>query len=401
MRVFFLLISICFCSLIFMLVDGTAKDDTFAGKWYAILSAPAGELPFELSFQKDGNNYSGELNDGHHRVKLQNFKLEEGRLSFGIDDSRVRFVVERRGDQMAGAWTRAGSSVSQLSFTAARTPSIVKSSRNASDFAGEWHCVRKEDGKETPITLVVRVEGSGIEGTGIDPTGDFGSMVGRIVADRLVLTRFDGQSLSFISAALEGDQLNVIATRSPGSKFSMTGVRKGARLLLPDPSSVAKVNSISFNFPDPKGDVVRFPGDRFKGKAVIINIMGTWCPNCHDETPLLIELYNKYHNRGLEIVSLAFEAHATEDEDREAIERYKRSRNIPYPILYAGKVDGGGPANGIPGLEQFAGYPTNIFINRQGRILSTHTGFWGPATGEKHLIVKREFEEAVKRIVEE
>jgi thiol-disulfide isomerase/thioredoxin len=39
----------------------------------------------------------------------------------------------------------------------------------------------------------------------------------------------------------------------------------------------------------------------------LVNITGSWCPNCHDEAPFLAEVYNKYHDRGLEIVALSFE----------------------------------------------------------------------------------------------
>jgi thiol-disulfide isomerase/thioredoxin len=383
-------------------INVSSNDDGFEGRWFATLKAAAGDLPFELKFKKDGNLYSGELEDGHHSVKLQAFKLEGGRLSFGIDDSRVRFELERKGEQIIGKWIRAGSSKVELQISAARTlQTSTNVLRSAADFAGEWHCVTKNaDGKETPITLIVRIDGTHIEGTGIDPTGDFGLMTGRISGDRLILTRFDGQTLSYVSAAIEGEQLLAIATSSPSTKFSMSGLKKGAKLLLPDPQSVARVSSgLNFSFPDISGKSIVFPGEQFKGKVVIVNIMGTWCPNCHDETPLLIQLYKKYHQRGFEIISLAFEAHATESEDLKAIAYYKQSRKIPYTILYAGKTEGGGPAKKIAGLEQFAGYPTNIFIGRDGQIASTHTGFWGPATGEKHMVVKREFEETVKRLI--
>jgi thiol-disulfide isomerase/thioredoxin len=403
-RIFF---SILFVTLLLTIAPKASErpaGEGFQGHWYATLKAAAGELPFELVLHKKGEGYSGELEDGHQRVKLQNFKLEGERLSFGIDDLRVRFELERRGEELTGTWKRIGTSSVKLPFTAGLLqPVSASSTRPASDFSGEWHCVTKgADGKETPITLIVRVDGKRIEGTGIDPTGDFGSMTGRIIGDRLVLTRFDGQTLSYVSAGIDGEQLQATATRSPSSQFTMAGVRKGAKLLLPDPLSVAKVsNGLSFSFPDPDGKTVVFPGDRFKGKAVIVNIMGTWCPNCHDEAPLLVELYNKYHRRGLEIVSLAFEAHATETEDLLAIKRYKSSRKIPYTMLYAGKTEGGGPAKRVAGLEQFGGYPTNVFIDRDGKIVSTHTGFWGPATGEKHKTVRHEFEETVKKLIGE
>src|ERR1044071_4089915 len=98
--------------------DGQASEKVFEGKWYAILKAPAGEVPFELKIHKQGDKYSGVLEDGNYKAELQDFKFEGGRLFFGIDDARIRFEVEQHGDQLTGTWTRKGTSTSQLSFVA-------------------------------------------------------------------------------------------------------------------------------------------------------------------------------------------------------------------------------------------------------------------------------------------
>ena len=71
-----------------------------------------------------------------------------------------------------------------------------------------------------------------------------------------------------------------------------------------------------FSFPDLSGKIVSNTDDRFRGKVVIVSISGSWCPNCHDEAPFLVELYRKYHGQGLEVVSLSFEeAGAAEESD--------------------------------------------------------------------------------------
>ncbi|MEW6730782.1 MAG: TlpA disulfide reductase family protein [Acidobacteriota bacterium] len=407
MRVFYRLTFIGLLALVLLTgVSADERDRTtialFEGRWYARLQAPAGEFGFELQLSQAGGQFSGVVEDGHHRTTLQDFQLQAGKLTFGIDDARVRFELERSGDQLVGHWIRKGSTTAQLKITATRTPvNPPKATRAAEDFVGEWYCVTKDEaGKESPVSLIIRAQGSNIEGTGIDPTGDFGAMRGQIWGDRLVLSRFDGQSLSLVVATLSGGQISAAVSTSPLSQYSITGARRAAAVVLPDPGNVAKVKSgINFAFPDINGNKISFPGTEFKGKVVIVNIMGTWCHNCHDETPFLIELYNKYHSRGLEIVSLCFEAQLSEADDLRAIERYQRTRKIPYKLLYAGKVGENGPAKQITGMEQFGGYPTNIFISRDGQIDSTHTGFWGPATGEKYTTVKRRFEDIVEKLL--
>ncbi len=392
---------ISFFLILFFSVVVTAQN-SFSGRWYATLQAPAGEMPFELTFKKIAKKYSGELWDGHHRVKLQDFKLEDTRLSFGIDDARVRFEVERQNGDLIGSWTRGGTSVTKLAVVAKKTPPQISNStgKELRMFTGEWYCIDKnESGKETPVTLIIRTKKNGaIEGTGIDPTGDFGVMVGHFQADKLILSRFDGQSLSLVVAKLDGERLEAAVSTSPRSQFTISGARKG--VTLPDPTKVAKINpGLQFSFNDLQGKTINFPSEEFKGKVVIVNVMGTWCHNCHDETPFLVELYEKYHSKGLEIVSLCFEAQETEEQDLKAIARYKSSRKIPYTMLYAGKLEDGAPAKKITGIENFGGYPTNIFVARDGKIEATHTGFWGPATGEKNTQIKKEFEDTLTQLL--
>ena len=116
---------------------------------------------------------------------------------------------------------------------------------------------------------------------------------------------------------------------------------------------------------------------RFRGKVVLVNITGSWCPNCHDEAPFFAELYARYHAQGLEIVALDFE----EPEQitnltrlHAFIQRYK----LEYTYLIAGV-----PAElnqKLPRVENLNAWPTTFFLNRQGVVRRVETGF--PSAGE-------------------
>jgi thiol-disulfide isomerase/thioredoxin len=83
-----------------------------------------------------------------------------------------------------------------------------------------------------------------------------------------------------------------------------------------------------FSFPDINGRLVSSDDPEFKGKVYLAIITGTWCPNCHDETPYLVRLYEKYHSHGLEIVTLDFE----EPEQQKDLSRAKafiKKYNVP------------------------------------------------------------------------
>jgi thiol-disulfide isomerase/thioredoxin len=55
------------------------------------------------------------------------------------------------------------------------------------------------------------------------------------------------------------------------------------------------------------GKTVSLAGYRYKNKVVIVQILGSWCPNCMDETAYMVNYYKKYHNKGVEVVGLAYE----------------------------------------------------------------------------------------------
>src|SRR2546427_189553 len=80
---------------------------------------------------------------------------------------------------------------------------------------------------------------------------------------------------------------------------------------MPDPFAMTALKNPSgrlrFSFPDLDGHPVSLSDPKFKGKVVLVEVFGSWCPNCNDQAPVLEELYRKYHDRGLEIVGLAYE----------------------------------------------------------------------------------------------
>ena len=113
---------------------------------------------------------------------------------------------------------------------------------------------------------------------------------------------------------------------------------------------------------------------RFQGKIVMVDIFGTWCPNCHDAAPTLVELYQTYHARGFEAVSLAYEVSGDPEVDGQLVERFRDKFGIPWPILLAGVNDTELTAATLPQLEGFTAYPTLLFLDRTGRIRKIHAG---------------------------
>ncbi|CAN5616809.1 hypothetical protein BH10ACI4_BH10ACI4_02250 [soil metagenome] len=154
----------------------------------------------------------------------------------------------------------------------------------------------------------------------------------------------------------------------------------------------------TFSFPDLAGKTVSNTDPKFDGKVVIVAIGGSWCPNCHDEAPFLVELYNKFHSKGLEVVNLSFE-----EEDqlkdpnrlRAFIERY----HIPYTVLLGGTTDQ--LEEKVTQANNLNCWPTSLFLGRDGKVKEIHAGFAGPGNPAANQALKREVTELVEHLLSE
>jgi thiol-disulfide isomerase/thioredoxin len=162
---------------------------------------------------------------------------------------------------------------------------------------------------------------------------------------------------------------------------------------LVDPSKPLKFSGMSLT-----GDTVTEADPRLKGKVVIVAIGGSWCPNCHDEAPFLVELYNRYHARGLEIVDLSFEED-DELKDPQRLRAFIAKYQIPYTVLLAGTPE---QLNAkLPQGKNLNCWPTAFFVGRDGLVKETHAGFSGPATGAAYTQLKQETQALVERLLQQ
>jgi peroxiredoxin len=146
------------------------------------------------------------------------------------------------------------------------------------------------------------------------------------------------------------------------------------------------------------GHIVSNTDARFRNKVVIVAIGGSWCPNCHDEAPFLVELYRQYHSRGLEIVAMSFEE-AEQLNNPTRLRAFIKRYGIQYPVLLAGQQSDLDAK--LPQAVNLNAWPTTFFLGRDGRVRSVHAGFAGAASGEFHRQLKEEVNGLVERLLAE
>lgn len=251
---------------------------------------------------------------------------------------------------------------------------------------GTWEVLFMDEDKKSKTDAIGNFvqKGNYVSGTFITPTGDYRYLDGIATDHELMLSCFDGaHAYLFVAGAtnsgdLQGDAWYGKHGRETWLAFKNDSVQLPMEGML----SVATGTSFNFNFPNAEGKMLSMADPQFHNKVVLVQIMGTWCPNCLDETRLLTSLYQKYHNRGLEIVALAFERSADLAVSGPLITRYAKQLNVPYPILLAGEADKKKASAALPDLDALKAYPTTVFIDRSGKIQRVQTGFSGPATYE-------------------
>tara|TARA_R110002051_G_scaffold324725_1_gene423324 strand:+ start:1544 stop:2767 length:1224 start_codon:yes stop_codon:yes gene_type:complete len=248
--------------------------------------------------------------------------------------------------------------------------------------------------------------GDRVVGTFRTTTGDYRFLEGVMDGDSLKLSTFDGAHVFLFRAKVTGSTLN--GTFYSGKHFKEPFVAmRNEGYELPDEDSLTYIkegyDKLSFSFPDSNGNMISLEDEKFKNKVVIVQIMGTWCPNCLDETKYLVNYLKEQKNKDLEVVALSFEYAKTEEAAFKAINRLKQRIGIDYPILLAqyGSSDKDLAQEKLPMLNHILSYPTTIVLDKTGKVRKISTGFNGPATGDKYTQFDKAFREFVGGLLKE
>jgi len=140
--------------------------------------------------------------------------------------------------------------------------------------------------------------------------------------------------------------------------------------------SAGTIANLDLTLKDMNGADVRLAD--FRGKPLLVNFWGTWCPPCVLETPELVELAGEYKDRGLVIVGIAY------DDTPEDVKKFAEKFEIPYTLLMA--TDDAMNAFGL-----IDGFPTSVFVRPDGRIAARQVG----------LTTKARFQEQIDGLLEE
>ncbi len=242
------------------------------------------------------------------------------------------------------------------------------------------------------------------EGSFLTPTGDYRYIAGEVSGNNFVLSSFGAYSAVLVKGTIENDSLKAEFISARGAKRIIKG-KRNPNASLPDASKLTYLKEgfekIDFNFPNLAGEKVAFSDKKFEKKVKIIQLMGSWCSNCLDESTYLANWYKKNQKRGIEIIGLCYERSAEFAQASARVQKLQKRLQIPYTLLIAGVNEKQSASETLPMLNGVNAYPTTIFIDKNDKVRHIHTGFSGPATGVHYEEWQREFNALVDKLVKE
>jgi thiol-disulfide isomerase/thioredoxin len=396
-----------------LLLVGCGGDDALpTGRWRAVATVPGGPLPFGLGLEQTDDGYAAFLLNGGERVPVREVEVTPDSVHLNLPAFNSRVAAARDGDRLTGTLSlvKGEDDVERLPFRATHGVShrfAPSGSGAAADVDGRWDVTfTGSDGTTSNAVGKFTQDGDRVTGTFMTPTADHRFLEGTVRGDSLFLSTFDGSHAFLYAAEIQPDG------RLDGDFWSGTSVHstwtaeRDSTASLPDPYQLTYLkdgyDTFDFTFPSAvDSSLVSLSDARFEDKVVLVTIAGSWCPNCHDEARFLEQIYPRYRDQGLEIVSLMFERYADFEKAARQVRRYREKFDISYPTLVAGTADKDAASEALPMLNRVLSYPTAIFIGRGGAVRYIHTGFYGPGTGTRYEALKQEFTDRIEGLLAE
>ncbi len=375
-----------------------------------------GELPFNFEVIYDTEtDFHIEIINGEERIRVDDITIGRNkriakdtiRIEFPVFDSYIsgifyeniiegEWVVNYREDYQIPFVAKSGLA---HRFTKLRKDPVM-------DISGRWEATF-EVGTEDEHKGVGEFEqdGNHLTGTFRTETGDYRFLEGTVQGDEMYMSTFDGSHAYLFEGRINPDS-TIFGSWLSGRHYRTTWrARPNPDFELSDPNTLTYLREnterFDFAFENPEGDTISLDDPRYDGKVKIVQIMGTWCPNCRDETNFLLDYLENNPSDDLAVIALAFERYRDRERSMQAIRNYKEFFGMNYEVLLAGtSSDKEEAAEALPMLNTVISFPTMIFIDRDNNVRRIHTGFSGPATS-KFEPFKEEFDRFVQELLAE
>ncbi|MBB6269874.1 peroxiredoxin [Pedobacter cryoconitis] len=402
-----------------VLISGTAsanysKPFPKEGIWRGVFTVSESQVPFNFEFKgNDPKNALLTLINGSRRDEfhVERRGVDSIYVKMNTYDAALVAKIEDNGT-LTGEYRSLvpGFRGNSLPFTAehGKNYRFVEPGKDVApthNISGKWEI--KTYTKEAVPASIALLKQTGNKLTGVIMTvvGDTRELEGTVQGDEFELSGFTGPSPFIVKGKINDDN-SITGEQGFGiyKNLKFDGLRN-EKAELPDPYKLTFLKpgykKLDFTFPDLKGQNVSLSDDKYKGKVVIIETIGTWCPNCTDQTVFLAPWFKKNQKRGVEAIAIGFEQKDDLEYAQYTLGKLKEKYGITYDILFGGIADKKIVAEKLPALNKFVAFPTTIIIDRKGDVREIYTGYTGTVTGKYYEEYEKKFNKVLDELIAE
>ena len=364
-----------------------------------------------LSTRKDTFSYVFMIRNGDERIEVRDIVVKNDSVTITLPVFGSQLIGKMTETTIEGYWYNYNKGNNyKIPFKAYRDKTsrrfVSEPNNTANDISGNRKTTFSPGTEDAYPALAIFEQRRGrrngnLKGTFLTETGDYRYLEGFFDGNSLALSAFDGAH-AFLFKGKFGAEGKIIGEFWSGSHwYEKWEASQDDDFELTDMKTLTKLQASKFNFslPNEQGEMISLSDERYKDKVVIVQILGTWCPNCMDETRDLVKLYETYKDQGLEIIGIDFEPRDDKELFQKNIQRLKADLGVEYEMVFGGKSNKKEAAKVLPALEHIMSYPTTLFIDRSGKVQEIHTGYYGPSTGEYHTKLQNEIQDLISNLL--
>lgn len=394
---------------------GFSQTKLKSGTWRGVLTLSEKRneliLPFNFNVRYFHEFPSIDILNAEEKITVTEIMFSGDSVNFKMPvfDSEFRTVLKN--DTLRGLWiNNSKKEKNKIPFEAYYNDKrrFITVKKPEVDFTGRYEVTfNPKTPDEYKSVGVFKQSGHKITGTFLTETGDYRYLEGSVQNNDMSLSCFDGAHafLFFASSKTKkgkADSINGKVFYGISGTEDWTATRND-KFKLKDPEGITTLKSpdekVNFSFPNLEKQTVTLNDPKFENKVVVIQIMGSWCPNCMDETAYLSKVYKQFKGKGLEVVALAYEKTDDWEKNKKNISRLKSKYGVEYEMLITGLTGKAKASESLPFLSSISAFPTTIILDRKHQVKSVYTGFTGPATGKEYELYKKKTESLLTELL--
>ncbi|BDX37322.1 hypothetical protein CYCD_06770 [Tenuifilaceae bacterium CYCD] len=388
------------------------KKELSTGPWLGVIqldSLGSFTVPFNFEVKKDAEKVALIIRNADELIPVDEVEVKGDTIhaKLPVFTSEIVAVI---GDSLKGFYYPKG-----LQFGVKYNFYAVKGQTDrfpwftetpAFDVTGRWWFIENPGTPDSTLMIAeLKQNGSIVTGTILSTSGDYRYLEGKVSGSKFYFSKNDGAQTIIIKGDIAdaNTMVNGLISGSPKWVAPWKAVRDdNAKLPESDKLVWVKKGISTFEFAgkDLDGNIVKSTDPKFQGKVIAVLAGGSWCPNCLDEGRYYKALYEKYADKGLEVVSLCFED-KTFEAAQPKVQRFAKSIGANYTCLYVAPRGREQRDSVLYALEGQMAYPTSMILDRKGNIRKVETGFSGPGTGAHYEKFAKETEELIVKLLEE